>query len=100
MGATVSRNAILELPLNGRDTLDLLSTRPGVTPRRRRSAAGGCLPYGGGRSDSVTYLLDGGLNNHLINNDVVINPNPDAVGESAFCKATTRRNTAAAAAAS
>jgi hypothetical protein len=33
------------------------------------------------RSDSVTYLLDGGNNNHLINNDVVINPNPDAVAE-------------------
>jgi len=29
----------------------------------------------------VTYLLDGGLNNHLIDNGIVINPNPDAVGE-------------------
>ena len=29
----------------------------------------------------MTYLLDGGNNNHLINNDVVINPNPDAVAE-------------------
>jgi len=29
----------------------------------------------------VTYLLDGGLDNHLINNDIVINPNPDAVAE-------------------
>ena len=29
----------------------------------------------------MTYLLDGGLNNHLIDNGIVINPNPDAVGE-------------------
>jgi hypothetical protein len=82
VGATVSGDAIFELPLNGRNTLDLLSTQPGVTPKDNDAArqAGG-YSIGGGRSDSVTYLLDGGLNNHLINNDIVINPNPDAVGE-------------------
>jgi len=51
------------------------------------------------RSDSVTYLLDGGNNNHLINNDVVINPNPDAVAEFRVLEATTRPNTGATAAA-
>jgi hypothetical protein len=82
VGATVSGNAISELPLNGRNTLDLLSTQPGVTPKdpdAPRQAGG--YSIGGGRSDSVTYLLDGGLNNHLINNDIVINPHPDAVAE-------------------
>ena len=82
VGATVSGNAISELPLNGRNTLDLLSTQPGVTPKNNDAPreAGG-YSIGGGRSDSVTYLLDGGLNNHLIDNGIVINPNPDAVGE-------------------
>ena len=36
---------------------------------------------GGGRTDSVTYLLDGGLNNDLVSNGVVYNPNPDSVAE-------------------
>jgi hypothetical protein len=82
VGATVSGDAISELPLNGRNTLDLLATEPGVTPKNGdASRQAGEYSIGGGRSDSVTYLLDGGLNNHLIDNGIVINPNPDAVGE-------------------
>jgi outer membrane receptor protein involved in Fe transport len=82
IGATVSGNAISELPLNGRNTLDLLATQPGVTPKDNDATRqAGSYSIGGGRSDSVTYLLDGGLNNHLIDNGIVINPNPDAVGE-------------------
>jgi hypothetical protein len=82
VGATVSGLAIEELPLNGRNTLDLLATQPGVTPKDNdASRQAGAYSIGGGRSDSVTYLLDGGLNNHLIDNDIVINPNPDAVAE-------------------
>jgi hypothetical protein len=82
VGATVSGSAISELPLNGRNTLDLLATQPGVTPKDNdANRQAGAYSIGGGRSDSVTYLLDGGLNNHLIDNGIVINPNPDAVGE-------------------
>jgi len=29
----------------------------------------------------VTYLLDGGINNYLLSNGVVINPNPDMIEE-------------------
>ena len=82
IGATVSGVAISELPLNGRNTLDLLATQTGVTPKDSdASRQAGSYSIGGGRSDSVTYLLDGGNDNHLINNDIVINPNPDAVAE-------------------
>ncbi|HUB82958.1 MAG TPA: carboxypeptidase regulatory-like domain-containing protein, partial [Bryobacteraceae bacterium] len=82
MGTTVDGNAVYELPLNGRNTLDLLSTQPGATAKNTdASRQAGSYSIGGMRSDSVTYLLDGGNNNHLINNDVVINPNPDAVAE-------------------
>jgi hypothetical protein len=31
----------------------------------------------GSRTDSVTFLLDGSLNNNLLDNAVVFNPNPD-----------------------
>src|SRR3984957_12956997 len=81
VGATVSGMAITELPLNGRNTLDLLKTQPGVTPTNPDSGAAGNYSIGGQRTDSVTYLLDGGNNNSLLGNAVVANPNPDAVGE-------------------
>jgi len=80
-GGTVSGVAIAELPLNGRNTLDLLGTQPGVTLSNPDSGAAGSYSIGGQRTDSVTYLLDGGNNNSLLSNAVVANPNPDAVGE-------------------
>jgi outer membrane receptor protein involved in Fe transport len=81
VGATVTGMAIFELPLNGRNTLDLLKTQPGVTPTNPDNSATGSYSIGGQRTDSVTYLLDGGNNNSLLNNEVVANPNPDAVAE-------------------
>jgi len=81
VGSTVTGQAIFELPLNGRNTLDLLATQPGVTPTNPDSGASGAYSIGGGRTDSVTYLLDGALNNDLLSNGVVINPNPDAIAE-------------------
>ncbi|HEX4773572.1 MAG TPA: carboxypeptidase regulatory-like domain-containing protein [Bryobacteraceae bacterium] len=81
VGGTVTGKAIFELPLNGRNTLDLLQTQPGVTVTNPDSGAAGGYSIGGGRTDSVTYLLDGSLNNDLLDNSVVVNPNPDAVAE-------------------
>lgn len=82
LSATVTGQAIFELPLNGRNTLDLLKTQPGVSAATNPgSGAAGDYSIGGMRSDSVTYLLDGGLNNDLLNNGVVANPNPDAIAE-------------------
>ena len=81
IGATVSGQAIFELPLNGRDTLDLLKTQPGVSATNPDSSAAGNYSIGGMRTDSVTYLLDGGLNNDLLTNQAVADPNPDAVAE-------------------
>jgi hypothetical protein len=81
VGGTVTGEAIYELPLNGRNTLDLLATQPGVTVTNPDSGATGNYSIGGGRTDSVTYLLDGGLNNDLLDNSVVVNPNPDAIAE-------------------
>ncbi len=81
MGGTVTGEAIYELPLNGRNTLDLLKTQPGITPTNPDSGATGQYSIGGQRTDSVTYLLDGGMNNNLLSNAVVANPNPDTVGE-------------------
>jgi outer membrane receptor protein involved in Fe transport len=81
VGGTVAGKAIFELPLNGRNTLDLLQTQPGVTVTNPDSTAAGNYSIAGGRTDSITYLLDGALNNDLLSNDIVVNPNPDAIAE-------------------
>ncbi len=81
VGGTVTGEAIFELPLNGRNSLDLLATQPGVTLTNPDSTSAGNYSIGGGRTDSVTYLLDGGLNNDLLSNEIVVNPNPDAIAE-------------------
>jgi outer membrane receptor protein involved in Fe transport len=86
IGGTVTGAAIQDLPLNGRDTLDLALTQPGVIPALVTSAGAseyhaGTFTIAGGRQDSVNYLLDGGNNTSLMTNAVVLNPNPDMIAE-------------------
>lgn len=86
LGQSVTSRPIINLPLNGRNALDLALLQPGVTesnlntPTNPRSNSGS-FAVAGGRTDSVTYLLDGGLNNNLLSNTVVYNPNPDSIAE-------------------
>ena len=90
VGGTVTGKPIQDLPLNGREVLDLAFTQPGVLPAPTNSFAYGSEKSGefaegftvaGGRPDAVTYLLDGGLNNSVTSNNVVFDPNPDTVDE-------------------
>ena len=91
LGATVTGAPIQDLPLNGRNTLDLALTQPGVIPiaddigtygtSNGGSNGNGGISVAGGRGDAVTYLLDGGSNNRTTSNQVVFNPNPEAVEE-------------------
>lgn len=90
VSAVVQGAPIQDLPLNGRDTLQLALTQPGVTPQPI-GAVGGTQTLGGfvgngfsvagGRSNSVTFMLDGGLNNTVSNNVATVDPNPDTVAE-------------------
>jgi hypothetical protein len=88
VGGTVTGKPIQDLPLNGREVLDLAFTQPGVLPAPLTgygSEKSGEFAEGftvaGGRPDAVTYLLDGGLNNAVTSNNVVFDPNPDTVAE-------------------
>jgi hypothetical protein len=93
IGGTVTGKPIQDLPLNGRNTLDLALTQPGVLPiaddigtygtgNGGSSETGlGGISVAGGRGDAVSYLLDGGMNNRTTSNQVVFNPNPEAVEE-------------------
>jgi hypothetical protein len=85
LGQSVTARAAVDLPLNGRNVLDLALLQPGVTEVNPWAATSGnqagSFGVAGGKSDSVTFLLDGGINNDLLSNEVVYNPNPDAVAE-------------------
>jgi outer membrane receptor protein involved in Fe transport len=85
LGSSVTGNQIITAPLNGRNVLDLALYLPGVVPTGSTTggsgAGAGTFSIAGGRQDSVTYLLDGGVNNNLLSNGVVYNPNPDTVAE-------------------
>lgn len=82
LGQSVTERPIVNMPLNGRDVLTLALLQPGVTDDNPDdSSASHGFNIAGGRTDSITYLLDGGLNNDLIDNGAVLDPNPDAIAE-------------------
>lgn len=81
LGQSVTGRTLINMPLNGRDVLDLALLQPGVTESNDDNSAPGNFSIAGGRTDSVTYLLDGGLNNDLLDNSRLLDPNPDTVAE-------------------
>jgi hypothetical protein len=81
LGQSITGRALINMPLNGRDMLDLALLQPGVTESNDDNGGAGNYSIAGGRSDSVTFLLDGGLNNDLLDNSNLLDPNPDAVAE-------------------
>ena len=81
LGQTVQTRQIVNLPLNGRNVLNLALLQPGVSENNPGDTSAGFFNIAGNRSDSVTFLLDGGVNNNLLNNGVVYNPNPDTIAE-------------------
>jgi hypothetical protein len=84
LAASVTGRTLTDMPLNGRNALNLALLQPGVTPVDTDfigNSGAGTFNIAGGRADSVTFLLDGGLNNEQLANGVVYNPNPDTVAE-------------------
>jgi hypothetical protein len=81
LGQSVTGRTLTNMPLNGRDMLDLALLQPGVTESNDDNGGAGNYSIAGGRTDSVTFLLDGGLNNDLLDNSNVLDPNPDAIAE-------------------
>ncbi|MFY9647148.1 MAG: carboxypeptidase regulatory-like domain-containing protein, partial [Terriglobales bacterium] len=81
LGQSITGRTLTDMPLNGRDMLDLALLQPGVTESNDDNGGAGNYSIAGGRSDSVTFLLDGGNNNDLLDNGNVLDPNPDAIAE-------------------
>ncbi len=86
MGAVVNERAVSQLPLNSRDTYQLLSLQPGV-----QSQTGGDLYYGsdragvvsvnGGRGRSNNFSVNGGDANDQFANLPAVQPSPDSIEE-------------------
>ncbi|MEP7366848.1 MAG: carboxypeptidase regulatory-like domain-containing protein [Acidobacteriota bacterium] len=79
----VDEKRIQELPLNGRNPLQLVLLVPGAV-----SAPGGgslnrndAISVNGGRGTATNYMLDGGDNNDPQQNVGAVVPNPDALEE-------------------
>jgi len=68
LGQSVTGRTLTNMPLNGRDTLDLALLQPGITESNDDNGGAGNYSIAGGRTDSVTFLLDGGNNNDLLDN--------------------------------
>src|SRR5438067_4450814 len=86
LGQSITSRPILDLPLNGRNMLDLALLQPGVAPADNpgnggAASASTAFSVSGGRNDSTSFILDGGLNNNLLSNGVDYHPNPDTIQE-------------------
>ena len=85
---TVDTKRVADLPLNGRQALQLQSLLPGVTPAIQGQAASLIavntnltFSINGSRPSASLYTLDGGVNMDMYNNTPAAFPNPDAVQE-------------------
>jgi hypothetical protein len=94
LGQVITSQQVAELPLNGRDFVQLATLTPGVTqetnpnsffnggPSSEVSARGTySLSVGGSRAQSTDWLLDGVDNNELTAGGIAILPSIDAIQE-------------------
>jgi len=81
LGEVETERRILDLPLVGRDTLQLGLLQAGVFAPDPDDGSGNPFSVSGQRSESMTFLLDGADNTDFLGNNIVISPNPDAVAE-------------------
>jgi hypothetical protein len=94
LGQVITSEQVADLPLNGRDFVQLATVTPGVTqetnpnsffnagPSSEVSARGTySLSVGGSRAQSTDWLFDGNDNNELTAGGIAILPSIDAIQE-------------------
>ncbi len=92
LNTVVNQTMITDLPLNGRNVLQLMRLTPGTLSApgtwnqasTRPEAAGELISASGGRGNSTTFVMDGGLNEDPYTEVANAVPNPDAVQEFSF----------------
>ncbi len=86
LGAVVNERAVVQLPLNARDTYQLLQLQPGVQSQVGSetfygSDRAGVVSVNGGRGRSNNYSVNGGDGNDQFANLPQIQPTPDSIQE-------------------
>src|SRR5579864_5673924 len=81
LGKVETTERILALPLVERDTMQLGLLQAGVFVPEAEDGSGNPFSVSGQRSESMTFLIDGSDNNDFLGNNMVVDPNPDAVAE-------------------
>lgn len=83
LGQVIATKPVSELPLNGRNFVQLIALTPGAyVPQRNNSLYQDFLiGINGNRIQNNNFLLDGINNNTTDNNQAPILPNPDAIAE-------------------
>lgn len=90
LNTVINQKQIADLPLNGRNVLQLMQLTPGTL-----GGAGGFnqsatrpetlqVSASGGRGNSTTFVLDGGLHEDPYTQVANVTPNPDAIQEFSF----------------
>jgi hypothetical protein len=81
LGSTLDSRAITDLPLNGRNWVQLQQTLPGVVAGSDRFGANAVYSTNGSQSQSNSYLVNGTDANDLPLNTPLVIPSPDAIAE-------------------
>jgi hypothetical protein len=93
IGYQVNTQMATELPLNGRNVLQLMQLAPDAGPTSssgyqqgasRPEQANSYVGASGGRGDSTAFYLDGSINEDALTNIANVFPNPDAIEEFTF----------------
>ncbi len=79
-GATITPRQILELPVNGRDYLDLMQLVPGVAINRQ-SDGDNANPVLGERSGNNNFFIDGQPNKDTVNGGAAAQFNQETIAE-------------------
>ncbi len=89
----VNSQMVTELPLNGRNILQLMALAPDAGPTyssgyqqsaSRPENASVYVGASGGRGDSTSFYLDGAVNEDMLTQVANVFPNPDAIQEFSF----------------
>jgi len=85
VGQVIDNVRVMELPLNGRQVTELIilsgAAVGGGAQNTPRNYPTDIISVGGGSSDGVTFLLDGGVHNDPYGNQALPLPFPDALQE-------------------
>ncbi|HEX6504277.1 MAG TPA: TonB-dependent receptor [Terriglobales bacterium] len=81
IGKVETTTRIEQLPLVERDTMQLGLLQAGIVAPEGEDGSNNPFAVAGQRSESMSFLIDGADNNDFLGNNMIVNPNPDAVSE-------------------